>query len=185
MPRDILHGHQPEFQKAIDHLKTDISTLRTGRAHPALLDGVMVEAYDTRQGLSGLASINSPDSRTLIVEPWDKSILKNIEKGIQEANLNLNPVVQGLQIRISLPMMTEENRKNLVKILGEKLEQARKGVRNVRDAAKADIMRSEKDGDISEDEKYKLLEQLDKTAAGFNDRIKNIGEEKEKEIMTM
>lgn len=185
MPKDILHGRQPEFQKSIDHLKTEISTLRTGRAHPALLDAVMVEAYDTKQSLSGLASINSPDARTLIVEPWDKSILKNIEKGIQEANLNLNPVVQGLQIRISLPAMTEENRKGLVKILGEKLEQARKGVRNVRDAAKMDILKAEKDGEISEDEKYKLLEQLDKTAASCNERIKNIGEEKEKEIMTL
>ncbi len=185
MPRDILYIHQPEFQKAVDHLKTDISTLRTGRAHPALLDGVLVEAYESRQGLAGLASITAPDARTLIVEPWDKSILKNIEKGIQEANLNLNPVVQGVQIRIALPMLTEETRLGLVKILGEKMEHARKSVRNVRETAKADIMKAEKDGEISEDEKYKLLEQLDKTAAGANDRIKNVGDEKEKEIMTI
>ncbi len=185
MPRDILHPHNPEFQKTIEHLKSEISTLRTGRAHPALLDGVMVEAYDSRQGLAGLASINTPDARTLIIEPWDKSILKNIEKGIQEANLNLNPVVQGQQIRLTLPMLTEETRRGLVKILGEKMEQARKSVRNVREAAKADVLKGEKDGEINEDEKYKLLEQLDKTAAGMNERIKNIGEEKEKEIMTI
>ena len=185
MPRDILHAHNPEFQKVVDHLRSDISTLRTGRAHPAILDAVTIEAYDSRQGLAGLASINVPDARTIIVEPWDKSILKNIEKGIQEANLNLNPVVQGTQIRLTLPMLTEENRRGLVKVLGEKLEHARKSIRNVRETAKTDVLKGEKDGELSEDEKYKMLEQLDKTAAGMNDRIKHIGEEKEAEIMTI
>ena len=185
MPIDILADHQPEFQKVIDFLKTDISALRTGRANPAMLDTVMVEAYDTRTALPGLASISVPDARSLLIDPWDKSILKNIEKGIQEAKLNLNPTVQGQQIRISLPMLTEEGRRGLLKILGEKLEHARKGIRNVRDQAKVAIVQAEKDKDIGEDGKYKLLEQLDKVAAGYNDRIKTLGDEKEKEMMTM
>lgn len=185
MPTDILANYHAEFQKTIDFLKTDIASLRTGRATPALVDGVVVEAYDARQPLQGLASISAPDARTLLIEPWDKSILKNIEKGIQEAKLNINPIVTGQQIRISIPALTEEGRKSLVKILGEKLEHARKSVRNVRDEVKAAIAKADKDKLVGEDEKYRLLDQLDKVAAGFNDRIKSIGDEKEKEIMTM
>ncbi len=185
MPADLLSRHQPEFQKAIDYLKNDIAALRTGRANPAIVENVAVEAYDTRTPLSGLASITVPDARSILIEPWDKSILKNIEKAIQEAKLGLNPVVQGTQIRVPLPALTEEGRRNLIKVLSEKLEHARKSVRNVRDAAKAEIVKAEKEKGIGEDEKYKLLESLDKTAAGFNERIKNVGDEKEKEIMTM
>jgi ribosome recycling factor len=185
MPTDILATHQPEFQKVIDYLKNDISQLRTGRATPALVENVTVEAYGAKQALVGLASITTPDARNILVEPWDKSVLKDIEKAILETKLGLNPVVQGQQIRITLPALTEEGRKNLIKVLNEKLENARIGVRKVRDEAKADIVKAEKDKEIGEDEKYKLLEQLDKAAAGWNERIKNIGEEKETEIMTI
>ena len=185
MPSDYLADHQSGFQDVIEYLKTDISALRTGRANPAVVENVMVEAYETRSVLSGLAAISVPDARSILIDPWDKSILKNIEKAILEAKLGLNPSVQGQQIRIALPALTEESRKNLVKTLGEKLEHARKSVRNVRDEAKVAIQKAEKEKEISEDDKYRLLEQLDKTAAGINDRIKNIGEEKEKEIMTI
>jgi ribosome recycling factor len=185
MPIDTLATFQPKFQQIIDFLKTDVSSLRTGRANPAIVENVMVEAYDSRTNLAGLASISVPDARYILIDPWDKSILKNIEKAIIEAKLGLNPSIQGQQIRISVPAMTEENRKNLVKTLGEKLEHARKSVRNVRDEAKAEIQKAEKEKIVSEDEKYRLLEQLDKTAGGINDRIKHIGEEKEKEIMTI
>jgi ribosome recycling factor len=185
MPRDILAPFQSEFQKHIEHLKHEITTLRTGRAHPGILESVQVEAYDVFQPLSAVASITVPDARSLIVEPWDKSILKAVETGIIKADLNLMPAVQGTQIRISLPAMTEESRKQLVKILGEKIEDARKGIRVVRDEAKAAVQAADKEGEISEDAKYKLLEQLDKTAAGMNERIKGIGEEKEAEIMTI
>ncbi|HTM67943.1 MAG TPA: ribosome recycling factor [Candidatus Binatia bacterium] len=185
MPQDYLSTIHPKFQQVIDFLKSDISALRTGRANPGIVEGVMVEAYGARTPLSGLASITIPDPRSILIEPWDKSLVKGIEKGIQEAKLGLNPSVQGTQVRIMIPAPTEETRKALVKTLGEKLEHARKSVRNVRDEAKGEIQKAEKEKEISEDEKYKLLEQLDKTAAGMNDRIKNIGDEKEREIMTI
>jgi ribosome recycling factor len=185
MPQDILSNYQPQFQQVLDFLKSDISSLRTGRANPTILDGVMVEAYETRQALSGLASITVPDARSIVVDPWDKSILKNIEKGIIEADLGMAPAIQGQQIRLTVPLMTEENRKQLVKALGEKLEHARKSIRNVRDEAKTAIAKAEKDGEIAEDAKYKLLEQLDRNAAGFNEKIKTVGDEKEKDIMTI
>jgi ribosome recycling factor len=185
MAVDILPKYQSEFQDAVTYLKEDIKTLRTGRANPSIVENVQVEAYGSRQSLLGLASISTPDARTIVVEPWDKNILKDIEKGILEAKIGLNPAVQGQLIRIALPALTEEGRKNLVKALGEKLEHARVGVRSVREKAKAEVVKAEKDKVISEDEKFKLLEQLDKTAAGFNEQIKRIGEEKEKEVMTI
>ncbi len=185
MPIDILSDIHPEFQNVVEFLKSDISVLRTGRANPKVLDGVMVEAYGTMNPLSSVAAVTVPDARSLVVDPWDKSNLKAIETAIIAANLGLNPAVQGQSIRIPIPAPTEETRKQLVKQLGEKLEHARKSVRNVRDEAKAAIQKAEKDKEIGEDEKYKLLEELDKKAAGINERIKNIGEEKEKEIMTV
>ena len=182
---DILSNFQPAFEQVLEHLRAELSGVRTGRANPSLVENVQVEAYGSRTPLVGLASLSVPDARTILIDPWDKSLLKDIEKGIIEAKLGVNPVVQGQQIRIALPMMTEENRKNLIKVVNEKLEQARIGVRGVRDQAKAEIQRAEKENEIAEDQKYKLLEQLDKVAAGFNERIKNIGAEKEKEVMTI
>lgn len=185
MPVDILPKYQSEFQEAVTHFKEDLKSLRTGRANPSIVENVSVEAYGSRQPLVGLASISTPDARTILVEPWDKSLLKDIERGVQEAKLGLNPVVQGQQIRISLPALTEEGRKNLTKLMSEKLEHARVSVRNVREKAKAEVVKAEKDKVIGEDEKYHLLDQLDKTAAGFNEQIKHTGEEKEQEIMTI
>lgn len=182
---DILGKHQPDFQNVVDFLKSDIAALRTGRANPAMVENVMVEAYGGTSPLVGLAALSSPDGRTILIQPWDRSLLKSIEKGIIEADLNINPVVQGDGIRLTLPSLTEESRKALVKVLGEKLEQARVGVRNVREQARIDILTQERDKNITEDEKYKLLEQLDKVAAGYNERIKHIGAEKETEIMTI
>lgn len=182
---DILSGYQSEFDHTVTFLKTDVMSLRTGRAHPSLLDSVMVEAYGTRQPIVAVGSISIPDARTLIVEPWDKSLIKEIEKGIIDSKLGLNPAVQGTLIRIPLPVLTEESRKNLVKVLNEKLEHARISIRNIRDKAKTEVVAAEKGGDITEDEKYRMLEQLDKTAAGFNEKIKHVGEEKETEIMTI
>lgn len=182
---EVINQFQPQFQQPLDHLKTELSSLRTGRANPTVVEGVMVEAYGARQPLVGLASITVPDARTIAIEPWDKSLIKDIERGILEAKIGLTPTVQGNTVRLFLPALTEETRKNLIKVMNEKLEQARIGVRGVREAAKAEILKAEKEKRVAEDEKYKLLEQLDKVAAGYNDRIKHMGAEKEVEIMTI
>jgi len=185
MNKDMLADYRQEFQDVVSYLREDISSLRTGRANPAIVENVPVEAYGSKTALVGLASISTPDARTILIEPWDKSLIKDIERGLQEAKLGLNPVVSGQSVRIMLPALTEEGRRGLIKLLNEKLEQARVSVRNVREALRAVVMKAEKDKLITEDEKYKQLEQLDKTAAGFNDQIKNIGVDKEKEIMTI
>jgi len=182
---EAIEQHRSELDKTIEFLQTDISSLRTGRANPALVESVHVEAYGTAQPLKAVASISVPDAQTILIEPWDKSLVKEIEKGILEAKNGLNPVVQGNVIRVPMPMLTEETRKQLVKTLNEKLEAARVKVRKVRDDIKGEIVEMEKAGDMSEDEKYSELEQLDKVCAGYNERIKHIGDEKEKEIMTI
>jgi len=185
MSSEIIQLYRPEFEGAIDHLKTELASLRTGRANPSLVENVQVEAYGSRTGLIGLASITTPDSRTIQIEPWDKSIVKSIEKALQEANLGFNPTTAGTVIRINLPQMTEEGRKNMIKLLGDKLEHTRIQVRQVREEARSEIKAVEDKGEMGEDEMYRDLEELDKVAASFNDKIKEIGDEKEKEIMTV
>jgi len=185
MSTDILSQYNSDFSDVFEFLKLDLASLRTGRATPALVENISVEAYGSRTGIIGLASISVPDARTIVIEPWDKSLLKEIEKGIAEAKLGLNPVVQGKLIRVSLPALTEEGRRDLIKVMNEKLEQARISIRGVREKARADVMKAEKDGEITEDEKYRTLEQLDKTVAAQNEKVKKMGEDKEKEVMTI
>lgn len=182
---EYLFKRQAELDKAIEFLKQDITGLRTGRANPSMVENIMVEAYETRMQLTAVASVSTPDSRTIQIEPWDKSVTKAIEKAIIDSKLGFNPNVAGTVIRLIMPALTEENRKNLVKVLGDKLENARKTIRAVRDEARAEIIAAEREGEVGEDEKYRLLEELDKTCSGFNDRIKHIGDDKEKEIMTV
>jgi len=182
---DILTSLIDDFDEVIEFLKLELKTLRTGRATPALVENIQVEAYGARTPIVGLASISTPDARTIVIDPWDKNLLKDIERGIQEAKIGLNPVIQGKIIRISMPALTEEGRKELVKIMSDKLEQAKIGIRGVRENAKTEIIRKEKDKEIPEDDKYRMLEQLEKMVAGYNDKIKAAGEEKEQDIMTL
>jgi len=181
----IIDNHLGEFNSAIDHFKQDIATLKTGRANPAILDGVKIEAYGVMSPINQMASVTVPDARCILIQPWDKSILKSVEKAINESELGLNPVNEGDKIRITIPQMTEESRKDIVKILNQKSEQAKIAVRVLRDKIKEEILEAEKNKDFGEDEKYSLMEDLDKKASGFNDKIKEISEAKESEIMTI
>jgi ribosome recycling factor len=185
MPSDYLEEHKPALEGALNKLHQELGTIRTGRANPQLVENIQVEAYDMRQNLVAVASITVPDPQTIQIEPWDKSIVKDVEKAIIEADLGFNPVVAGTVIRIPMPPLTEEGRLKLVKILKEKLEEARIMIRKVRDDARTKITAAEKAGDISEDEKYQLHDELDKLAARYNDKIKALGEEKEKDVMTV
>jgi len=185
MTNQILEKNKPEFAKVIEHLKIELASLRTGRAHPSLVENILVESYGVKTPIRGLANIAVLDSKTLLIEPWDKSIIKEIEKAIQASGIGINPVNEGTKIRLSMPPLTEENRRELIKILGQKLEQARISLRNIREAVKGEINRAEKDKKISEDEKFRALEDLEKFVKEKNDEIKVIGEKKEQELMTI
>lgn len=177
--------HKPEFDKIIERTKTELGTLRTSRATPALVENVQVEVYGARQSLKSLASLNVPDPRTLVIDPWDKSVIKEIEKAIAASGSGLNPVNEGKNLRIVLPSMTEESRKELVRLLSVKLEEGKTAIRSLRDKIRGNILDAEKNKEISEDDKYDLQEKLDKLTGEYNDKIKQMGEAKEQEIMTV
>ncbi|NMB48011.1 ribosome recycling factor [Candidatus Kuenenbacteria bacterium] len=177
-----LEQYHPEFDKVIEHIKVDIGTLRTNRATPSMLENLMVEVYGSKMPLNQLGSIQAPEPRMLTVEPWDKSVLKNIEKAIQTASLGLNVSSEGTFLRIALSPMTEETRKELIKVLNDKLESGRRSLRGVRDDVKEAILAAEKNKEITEDERYKLVEGLDKLVREYNDKVEELGKKKEEEI---
>ena len=177
--------HKEQFGKTIEHLKSEISGLRTGRATPALVEDVTVEAYGTKQALKSIASISVADAKTINVEPWDKSILQDIETSLRNSDLGLSPVNDGNLIRLALPELTTERRQELIKVLHQKLEQARITIRKMREDIRSKIDKAEKDKEISEDDKFKQFDSLEKIVKENNDKVKEIGEEKEKEINTV
>jgi ribosome recycling factor len=181
----IIQDAKVQNEGAMEHVRTEIAGLRTGRANPALIENVTVDAYGAPMQVKAVASITVPDAKTLAIEPWDKNLLKAIEKGIQEANIGINPVVDGKLVRLVMPAMTEESRKNFVKIMKEKLEEGRVAVRSVREKAREAVTKLEREKSISEDEKYRLFEEIDKVTKEFIGEIDALGEQKEEEIMTV
>lgn len=177
-----MNDNKELFDKCIDHLKHDISSLRTGRATPALVEDIPVEAYGVKQPVKALASISVTDAKTLTVEPWDKSILAAVESGIRNSPLGINPVNDGKLLRLPLPELTKERREELIKVLHQKLEAARIAIRQVREEVKQLIEMEEEEGNMSEDEKYKQIEQLEEMVKEYNEKVKAVGAEKETEI---
>jgi len=152
---------QLQATKALDHLVEEIGQLRTGKATVQLMDPVSVEAYGTRMKLNEVAAVSAPDPNLILISPWDKSLLGAIEKGINTANLNLNPVVDGQIIRVVVPSLTEERRKDMVKMLHQKLESGRVVLRSVRTDTKRDIDHQKGQPGVSEDAVEYDLAELD------------------------
>lgn len=173
------------FDKSIDHLKQEITVLRTGRATPALVEDIVVEAYGTKQPLKSVASISVADAKTLNVDPWDKTLVQAVETAIRNSDVGINPVNDGTLIRLPLPDLTAERRADLIKVLHKKLEEARISVRKIREDVRSEIDKKEKAKEISEDEKFGMQDDLEKLVKEYNEHIKKIGEEKEKEINTI
>ena len=180
-----IKDNKPEFDQAIAFLRKELSQITTGRADPSLIEEVRVNAYDSQMKLQELASITVPEPRHLLIEVWDKSVLKEIASGLKDANLDGQIQVSGDSIRFVVPQMTEENRLKYVKQVKEKLEHARIAIRKVRDKVKEAVNQEEKAKEISEDEKFSSLKSLDELTNEYNTQIKDIGEQKEKEILTI
>lgn len=181
----IIKNLREEIEKSKTFLKNEISTLSVGRANPLLLDEVMVSYYGTPTPLKQIASISAPDPRTLAVQPWDKGQLKEIEKAINVANLGFNPVNDGERIRINIPQPTEERRRDLVRHLSRILEKSKIAARTAREDAMREIKKMEKDKKISEDEKFRRQEEIQKIVDEYNKSVEDEGARKEKEIMTI
>ncbi|MDP2656145.1 MAG: ribosome recycling factor [bacterium] len=181
----LITAHEQEFSQGVEHLKQELSGLRTGRASATLIENIMVDVYGSMTPLKGVASISVPDARSLVISPWDPSVIKSIETAISNANLSVNPVNEGTTIRIIFPEMTEESRNAMVKVMNAKLETARVGLRSIRDSIKESILKAEKNKEITEDDRYELLEQLDLITKDYTKKMQDIGDKKEQEIITI
>ncbi|MGC5324087.1 ribosome recycling factor [Brevibacillus sp. SYSU BS000544] len=183
MPQSILKDMEERMSKAINTLKKDLSTLRTGRATPAILDKVMVDYYGTPTPISQLANVNAPEPRLLLIQPWDKTALKEIDKAIQQSDLGLSPNNDGTVIRIIVPPLTEERRKDLVKVASRDGEESKVAIRNIRRDANEDIKKLEKAGTISEDDSRRHQETIQKTTDKFIAEVDKVVKDKEKDIL--
>jgi len=181
----LLDERKGEFEKAIGHFKNDITSLRTGRATPALVEDISVDAYGSKQPIKAVASISVQDAKTVVVEPWDKGLIQAIDTAIRNSQLGINPVNDGKLIRLPLPDLTQERRQELIKVLYQKLEGARVVIRKIREDIRDEIDKQFKANEIGEDLKYKLQEELEKVVKDYNEKVKEMGEEKEKEITTV
>ncbi|HBL39639.1 TPA: ribosome recycling factor [Candidatus Uhrbacteria bacterium] len=181
----FLSTKKSDFERVLEHLLGELSGLRTGRAHPGLVEHIMVSAYGTEQPLKSLASVGVPDAQTLQIEPWDQSLVKDIERALSQADLGSSPNVDGKILRLKMPQMTEENRKRMVKVVGEKLEEARVAVRQVREDIRRDVSKAEKEKNLSEDERFKIFDELDRMTKETVSAIDAAGERKEADIMTI
>lgn len=176
---------KPKLNNILEHLKNESASLRTGRASPALVEDLEVEYYGAKTPLKALASIASPEPRQIVIQPWDKNVLGPIQKAIQSSPLGINPIAGKDMIRLVIPSLTEERRKELIKLLGRHLEDARIQVRREREDALKEIDRKEKAKEISEDEKFRKKDEIQKMVDEANKKIGEIGSAKEKEIMTV
>ena len=174
-----------DFNRALEFYRQDIASLQTGRANSSLLDKVIVNAYGSNSALNTIGSIQVQDAKSMIVTTWDKNLLKDVEKGIIDTNLGVGVVNEGDKIRVIIPQMTEENRKHFVKELNKKHELARINLRKLRDEIKTKIEEAQSDKEITEDDKFRYLDELENKIHKLNNELKSLTDKKEKDIMTI
>lgn len=185
MYQSIIDDRKELFEEAIVHFSEEMAKIRTGRATPALIDHILVDYYGTRSPLKQIASVSAPEARLLLVQPWDKGSLVSIEAALREANLGLNPSNDGQVIRLSVPALTEERRRDLVKSLNRLAEEARIAIRTIREDAWKDIQDLEKSGGMGEDDKFHGKDALQDIVETYNIRIEELRKKKEGDIMTV
>src|SRR3990170_8801400 len=164
-PDQLVDATKSRMQKTLDHLREELAGVRTGRASPSLLETIKVDAYGTKMNLRDLASINAPEPRLLLVQVWDQGNVAAVEKAIRDSDLALNPAVENNIIRVPIPPLSEERRREMSKIVGEKLEASRVNIRQTRRDAVEAIEAAEKRKEVSEDEKFRASEKVQKITA--------------------
>ena len=180
---DTVAPHLERMKKSVSALKDELNTIRTGRASASLFDKIRVDYYGDKSPLSQVATISIPEARLVVIQPWDKGLIGEIEKAIQKSELSLNPSNDGKVIRIAIPPLTEERRKELVKQAKAQTEQSRVAVRNIRRDGNEELKKMQKDGLITEDGLKTAEDELQKSTDKFILEINKILDEKEKEIM--
>ncbi|WP_027726026.1 ribosome recycling factor [Tuberibacillus calidus] len=183
MAHEIIQDAKNRMSKAIEALRNELTTIRAGRANPSILDRVQVEYYGVPTPLNQLANITAPEARMLVIQPYDKTAMGEIERAILKADLGLTPANDGNVIRIAIPPLTEERRKDLVKQVKKAAEEAKVAVRNVRRDANDNLKKAEKAGEITEDELRRLTDEVQKLTDEHIQSIDKVADNKEKEIM--
>ncbi len=183
MIKDLLEELDVRMNRAVDALRNDLMTIRTGRASPALLERLPVEYYGTMTPLNQMASISAPEPRLLTIRPWDASALSTIEKAILKSELGLTPQNDGKLIRMTIPRLTEERRRELVKVVQRRVEEGKIALRNIRRDAIADLRDFQKEKIITEDELHDGRDQVQELVNKFADKMSELGQRKEQEIL--
>lgn len=182
--KDLFNQKKPLFDGALDFYKNDIASIRTGRATPSLVEEVVADCYGQKMRIKELASLTVPEPRTLVIQPWDKGVVDAIAKAIRESGVGLNPVVDGQIIRLNIPSLTEERRKEFIKLLKQKTEEAKVKIRKIREEIWDKIQKLEKEGEIREDDKFKGKDDLQKIMDEHNKKIEELEKKKENELMS-
>ena len=183
MVKDSLNQAEAKMKKAVEALRHHLNSIRTGRASPALIEHLHVEYYGSEMPLNQLANISTPEARMLVIQPWDKGAMKAIEKAIQQSDLGLNPNNDGQVIRLAIPPLTEQRRKELVKLVKKEVEEQKVSLRNIRRDAQTDLKKLESDKQISEDELKRAQEKLEQVMAQYTKELDQLGHTKEQEVM--
>jgi ribosome recycling factor len=172
-----------QMEKAVEAMRREFTSVRTGKASPALLDTVRVDAYGSKMPINQVGTVSAPEPRMLIIQPWDKGLLKAIETGITQADLGLNPSNDGNIIRVPIPQLTEERRKDMVKMVHKLAEEGRVAIRHARQEANKEIKKKQGDHEISEDDAHRQMEQVQKLTDEYISKIDQLLKAKEQEVM--
>lgn len=183
MTDDIRRDAESRMSRALEALERDLAAIRTGRAATALVERIPVEYYGTSTPLNQLASISVPEAHSIVIQPWDRSALGAIEKAIQKSDVGLMPNVDGTAVRLNIPPLTEERRKDLVKLVHRRMEEARVEIRNHRRDVAEEVKKAEKDGSVTSDESRRELDILQKVTDRWTAEVDRVGKHKETEIM--
>jgi ribosome recycling factor len=183
MSSETITSADHKMGRAVEAMERDFQAFRTGRASTALVERLTVDYYGTQTPLNQLAGISVPESHQIVIQPWDRAVLGAIEKAIQKSELGLVPNVDGTVVRLNIPPLTEERRKDLVKSVHKRMEEARVEIRNLRREAADDLKKEERDGEVGTDEAHRQLDQVQKTTDRWIAEIDRLGGIKEQEVM--
>jgi len=182
---ELLDSYSDKWSEAINHFKNEIKSLRSNRANPALVENILVDYYGTPTPLKQIATITVPEPRQILVDPWDKNVLKEVESALQKNDNNFSVKNDGQSLHISLPQMTEETRKETATVLHAKMEETRIAIRKIREDILKKAKQAKENSEISEDDFFKIQKDVQEIVDKNNELVKQLGEEKEKDIMTI
>ncbi len=185
MTKEILQQLEDKMKKTVDLMARDLTTLRAGRATPALLDKIFIDYFGTPTPINQVATISVPEPRLLVIQPWERNLVPQIEKAILKSDLGVTPNSDGYLIRITIPSLTQDKRKDLVKVIQKKAEEVRVGVRNLRWDSNDQVKADEKKGETSEDEAKRSLDEIQKKTDKYIKQVDQVAEAKQKEIMEL